>query len=170
MSLVRGHGAAASSSAPPRRRISWAPSNMYRQKSDEDIEGNPVPVTPAHFGVEPTSRFQKTRFFNSMLDYIGKNGNGGVTAGFVLDKIKAHTLDPNFSEEDIAIMLLEWLMPKVEHAKATDGAMRIGDFKVKAEHFYYYIDPMLRAISEIVLNGSEEIEEPRIVHGERAYL
>ena len=114
-----------------------------------------MPVTAAHFGVEPASRFQKTRFFNSMLDYMNKNGNGGVTARFVLNKIKAHTLDPNFSEEDIAIMLLEWLMPKVERAKATDGAMRIGDFKVKAAHFYYYIDPLLRAISDIVLNGSE---------------
>lgn len=106
-----------------------------------------------------------------MLDYMGKNGNGSVTARFVLDKIKAHTLDPNFSEEDIAIMLLEWLMPKVEHAKAvTGGFIKIGDFKVKAEHFYYYIDPMLRAISKIVLNGSEEIEEPRLVNGKRAYL
>lgn len=116
-----------------------------------------MPVTPAHFGVEPTSRFQKTRFFNSMLDYMGKNGNGGVNACFVLQQIRKHRLDVTFSEEDIAIMLLEWLMPKVEHANATSGAIRIGDFKVPVRNFYYYIDPMLKAISEIVLKGSEAV-------------
>lgn len=130
---------------------------MFRQKSDEDAEGNPVPVTPAHFGVESTAPFQKTRFFNSMLDYMGKHTNAGINARFVLEKIRAHTLDHNMADQDIAIMLLEWLMPIVEHAKATDGAMRIGDFKVKAAHFYYYIDPMLRALSDIVLNGSEDV-------------
>ena len=97
------------------------------EKSDEDAEGNPVPVTPAHFGVEPASRFQKTRFFNTMLDHMSKKGNGGVNACFVLRQIRKHRLDRTFPEEDIAIMLLEWLMPKVEYAKATNGAVRIGD-------------------------------------------
>ena len=157
MSLIRSRDAAAASSASPRRRISWAPTNMYRQKSNEDAEGNPVPVTQAHFGKEPASRFQKTRFFNSMLNYMEKNGNGGVDACFVLRQIQKHRLDRTFSEEDIAIMLLEWLMPKVEHATATDGSIRIGDFKVPARNFYYYIDPMLKCISEIVLNGSEAV-------------
>lgn len=92
-----------------------------------------------------------------MLDHMSKKGNGGVNACFVLKQIRSHTLDPTFSEEDIAIMLLEWLMPKVEYAKATNGAVRIGDFKIPALHFSYYIDPMLRAISEIVLNGSEAV-------------
>ena len=149
-------------------RVSFAFSNVVRQPSLRDEEGNPVPVGPEHFGVEPMKeppkpkRFLQKKFFFKILHRIAKadkNRSRGrvaektqdwMTVAYARDLILEHKKDDTMSVREVVESLLAFLSNGIRESRAQQKKFMIGDFKLPHEWLQHYLGDTVATLQEIL--------------------
>ena len=158
----------ANDGAAARRRVTFAPVNSIRQPSDRDPEGNPVPVTPQHFGTEPMNeppppkKFMREKFFFKILHRMEKaikarnkkktaeETETWLTPEYVRREIRAHTRDRALTVRGVAWEMYHFLARGIKDAQLHKKVFLVGSYKLDFNYLEWYFGHLLWVLRGIV--------------------
>ena len=140
---------------------------MVRQPSDRDTDGNPVPVTPQHFGTEPMrappppSTFLQSKFFFHFLYRLDKadrrrrknkpaeKPSDWMTLEYVRDQVMVHIRDPSLTVQVVAQNMVRVLEDGMAESRAAQKKFLIGSYKLPHQWLDHYLGLLLGRLRQL---------------------